>query len=49
MGYQQWHQTGLRYGHPVEGGALAQIQFQGGPRAILETGRAARPLRRASS
>jgi predicted dehydrogenase len=44
VGYQQWQQTGLRYGHPIEGGALAQIQFVDGPRALLETGMAARPL-----
>ena len=43
-GYQQWQQTGLRYGHPIEGGALAQIQFRDGPRALVETGMAARPL-----
>jgi predicted dehydrogenase len=44
VGYQQWQETGLRYGHPIEGGALAQIQFVDGPRALIETGMAARPL-----
>mgnify|MGYP001437010422 CR=1 FL=1 len=44
VGYQQWNQTGTRYGHPIEGGSMAQLQFAGGPRGLLETGFAARPL-----
>jgi len=44
VGYQRWHETATRYGHPIEGGSLAQVQFTDGPRGILETGFAARPL-----
>ena len=44
VGYQRWQETGMRYGHPIEGGSLAQVQFTDGPRGILETGFAARPL-----
>ncbi|HEY3079958.1 MAG TPA: Gfo/Idh/MocA family oxidoreductase [Chloroflexota bacterium] len=43
MGFAEWYQTGKRYGHHVEGGALALIQFQGGVRATLEIGNVARP------
>jgi predicted dehydrogenase len=43
MGFAEWYTTGKRYGHHVEGGALAVIQFQGGPRANLEIGNLARP------
>jgi len=43
MGFAEWYTTGKRYGHQVEGGALAVIQFQGGPRATLEIGNVARP------
>jgi predicted dehydrogenase len=32
-----------RYGHPVESGAIAVLQFAGGPRATLELGDCARP------
>lgn len=44
VGYQRWQESGTRYGHPVEGGSLAQVQFTDGARGILETGFAARPL-----
>jgi predicted dehydrogenase len=37
-GYQQWEETGMRYGHHVETGALALIQFRGGARATVESG-----------
>ncbi|HEV8638100.1 MAG TPA: Gfo/Idh/MocA family oxidoreductase [Chloroflexota bacterium] len=43
MGFAEWYTTGKRYGHHVEGGALALIQFQGGVRASLEIGNVARP------
>jgi predicted dehydrogenase len=43
MGFAEWYATGKRYGHHVEGGALAVIQFQGGVRASLEVGNLARP------
>ena len=33
----------VRYGHPVESGAIAVLQFAGGPRATLELGICARP------
>jgi UDP-N-acetyl-2-amino-2-deoxyglucuronate dehydrogenase len=44
VGYQRWRETATRYGHPIEGGSVAQVQFTDGPRGILETGFAARPL-----
>ncbi len=37
-GYQQWEETGMRYGHHVESGAFAMIQFRGGARATVESG-----------
>jgi len=37
-GYQQWEETGMRYGHHVETGAFALIQFRGGARATVESG-----------
>jgi predicted dehydrogenase len=37
-GYQQWEETGMRYGHHVETGAFAMIQFRGGARATVECG-----------
>jgi predicted dehydrogenase len=27
VGYQRWRETATRYGHPIEGGSLAQVQF----------------------
>jgi len=33
----------IRYGHAVESGAIAMLQFAGGPRATLELGICARP------
>jgi predicted dehydrogenase len=43
MGFAEWYTTGKRYGHHVEGGTLALLQFQGGVRANLEIGNLARP------
>lgn len=43
MGFAEWLTSGTRYGHHVEGGALAVIQFAGGIRANLEIGSIARP------
>ncbi|HEX2037749.1 MAG TPA: Gfo/Idh/MocA family oxidoreductase [Chloroflexota bacterium] len=37
-GYQRWEETGMRYGHHVESGAFALIQFKGGARATVESG-----------
>ena len=37
-GFQQWEETGTRYGHHIETGAFALIQFQGGARATVESG-----------
>jgi predicted dehydrogenase len=37
-GFQQWEETGMRYGHHVETGACAMIQFQGGARGLVEVG-----------
>jgi UDP-N-acetyl-2-amino-2-deoxyglucuronate dehydrogenase len=42
-GFIEWEKTGLRYGHHIEGGSLAIMQFANGVRANLETGNAARP------
>ncbi|MCL4544382.1 MAG: Gfo/Idh/MocA family oxidoreductase [Chloroflexi bacterium] len=42
VGYQHWHESQTRYGHPVEGGSLAQIEFASEVHGLLETGRAAR-------
>jgi predicted dehydrogenase len=41
-GFAQWLETGLRYGHHVEGGVLAALHFAGGVRATLEIGTTAR-------
>jgi predicted dehydrogenase len=37
-GYQQWEETGTRYGHHIETGAFGLIQFRGGARATVESG-----------
>ena len=37
-GYQQWEETGMRYGHHVETGAFAMIQFRSGARATVASG-----------
>jgi predicted dehydrogenase len=38
VGLQEWEETHTRYGHHVETGALAMIQFQGGARGLVECG-----------
>src|SRR5579885_3007783 len=43
MGFAEWLTAGTRYGHHVEGGALAILHFQNGVRANLEIGSIARP------
>jgi len=43
MGFAEWYTTGKRYGHHVEGGTLAVLQFAGGVRATLEIGNVSRP------
>jgi predicted dehydrogenase len=45
LGFQQWEETKTRYGHHVETGAWALIQFQGGVRATVEGGNVMRPGR----
>ena len=45
LGLQQWEETHTRYGHHVEAGAFAMIQFQDGVRATLESGICQRPNR----
>ncbi|MBI3971991.1 MAG: Gfo/Idh/MocA family oxidoreductase [Chloroflexi bacterium] len=45
LGLQQWEETHLRYGHHIEAGAFAMIQFQGGVRATIESGIMMRPGR----
>jgi UDP-N-acetylglucosamine 3-dehydrogenase len=46
LGLQQWEETHLRYGHHIETGAYALIQFRGGVRATVEGGIVMRPNRR---
>lgn len=43
LGFQQWEATHMRYGHHIESGVFAAIQFQGGVRATLEGGAVGRP------
>jgi predicted dehydrogenase len=38
VGLQQWEQTGKRYGHHVETGAFALVQFENGVRGTIENG-----------
>ena len=38
VGFQQWEETHMRYGHHVEEGAEALIQFQGGAHGLVECG-----------
>ena len=38
IGYQQWEETQMRYGHYVEEGALGLVQFRGGARGLVECG-----------
>ncbi|HEY7270917.1 MAG TPA: Gfo/Idh/MocA family oxidoreductase, partial [Dehalococcoidia bacterium] len=45
LGFQQWQETHMRYGHHIESGVFALVQFQGGPRATIEGGVAGRPRR----
>jgi predicted dehydrogenase len=47
LGFQQWEETGTRYGHHIETGSFALIQFQGGVRATIEAGILMRPGRQA--
>lgn len=37
-GYQQWEESGMRYGHHIETGAFAMIKFRGGVQATVESG-----------
>jgi predicted dehydrogenase len=46
LGYQQWEQSRTRYGHNVETGAFALIQFQGGVRGTVGTGIICQPTQR---
>jgi predicted dehydrogenase len=46
LGFQQWTATHTRYGHRIESGVFALIQFEGGARATIEggvVGRSRRP------
>ena len=43
FGFQEWNETHTRYGHPVETGASAIIQFANGARGTLEGGICSRP------
>jgi predicted dehydrogenase len=45
LGFQQWTATHTRYGHHIESGVFALVQFQGGARATIEGGVAGRPRR----
>jgi predicted dehydrogenase len=45
LGFQQWEQTHMRYGHHIESGVFALVQFQGGARATFEGGVAGRRRR----
>ncbi|MBI3971989.1 MAG: Gfo/Idh/MocA family oxidoreductase [Chloroflexi bacterium] len=45
LGFQQWTATHTRYGHHIESGVFALIQFQGGARATIEGGVVGRPRR----
>jgi predicted dehydrogenase len=45
LGFQQWEETHTRYGHHIESGVFALVQFQGGARATIEGGVAGRPRR----
>jgi predicted dehydrogenase len=45
LGFQQWQETHMRYGHHIESGVFALVQFQGGARATLEGGVAGRGRR----
>ncbi|MGH2356217.1 MAG: Gfo/Idh/MocA family protein [Chloroflexota bacterium] len=45
LGFQQWEETHTRYGHHIESGVFAVVQFQGGARATIEGGVAGRPRR----
>jgi predicted dehydrogenase len=38
LGLQHWEETHMRYGHHVEAGAFAIIQFRGGARGLVEAG-----------
>src|SRR5262249_22695893 len=38
LGLQQWEQTHLRYGHPIETGAVGLIQFRGGAQGLAQVG-----------
>lgn len=42
-GFQQWEETHLRYGHPIEAGAIGIVQFRGGARGQVECGIVSRP------
>ncbi len=45
LGFQQWTATHTRYGHRIESGVFALIQFRGGARATIEGGVVGRPRR----
>ena len=45
LGFQQWEETHMRYGHHIESGVFALVQFQGGARATIEGGVAGRSRR----
>jgi predicted dehydrogenase len=43
LGFQRWEATRTRYGHHIESGVFALVQFRGGARATIEGGVAGRP------
>ena len=45
LGFQQWTATQTRYGHHIESGVFALVQFRGGARATIEGGVVGRPRR----